>query len=507
MSTRDPSGPLIVKCALEAGFSVKYNASWVSGSRTTVPFSGVEVASCPCADAGATGSSRVTTRVAASAATTRLRTLRTVTRFDRIRSSWSFPRHRTRRRVLLPDDQPDTRPPRVVRSPPVFVRTPAARTSATLASVTLAALLLAGCGHDDDPSVATPSTAPTSAAPSSATPTAPTPTVTATPSASASTAAVDQQITVTIAKKRVDPPTGRIEVGQGPDGADHRDLRRGRRAARARLRPAAAAAGRHARLDRVPRRPGPGCSRWRPTRPTWCSSSSWCAERCGRPRAAGARRRRPAGSADHADRSCVIGAVAGPGRLVRGARRRCGASLGWTGTAPAGGPVPAGCALAVDAPAWRWTVRLARPRRCRLFLRRSARRSRQRRQSDRRRASTCCSGSAWPRCRCCSARSGGRSTRCVPCTCSPRWRCAATPPSGCDRSRRAWAVARRGRPVRVRVAGTGRARAGHPAGHHRLARRVRCWPCSSARCCSGRGWFDHAATRSRSTAPSSAGSP
>ncbi|WP_444947236.1 hypothetical protein [Micromonospora ureilytica] len=97
----------------------------------------------------------------------------------------------------------------------MFVRTPAARTSATLASVTLAALLLAGCGHDDDPSVATPSTAPTSAAPSSATPTAPTPTVTATPSASASTAAVDQQITVTIAKKRVDPPTGRITVSKG----------------------------------------------------------------------------------------------------------------------------------------------------------------------------------------------------------------------------------------------------------------------------------------------------
>ncbi|MEU4531555.1 hypothetical protein AB0F49_25340 [Micromonospora ureilytica] len=97
----------------------------------------------------------------------------------------------------------------------MFVRTPAARTSATLAAVTLAALLLAGCGHDDDPSVATPSTAPTTAAPSSATATAPTPTVTATPSASASTAAVDQQITVTIAKKRVDPPTGRITVGKG----------------------------------------------------------------------------------------------------------------------------------------------------------------------------------------------------------------------------------------------------------------------------------------------------
>ncbi|MEW1587091.1 hypothetical protein AB0283_16825 [Micromonospora vinacea] len=97
----------------------------------------------------------------------------------------------------------------------MLVRTPAARTAATLAAATLATLLLAACGQDDDPSVATPSTAPTSAAPSSATPTAPAPTVTSTPSASASTPAVDQQITVTIAKKRVDPPTGRITVSKG----------------------------------------------------------------------------------------------------------------------------------------------------------------------------------------------------------------------------------------------------------------------------------------------------
>ncbi|WP_328653930.1 hypothetical protein OG598_08740 [Micromonospora sp. NBC_00330] len=97
----------------------------------------------------------------------------------------------------------------------MFVSTPAARTAATLATATVAALLLAGCGHDDDPSVATPSTTPTSVAPSSATPTAPTPTATSTPSASASTTAVDQQITVTIAKKRVDPPTGRVTVSKG----------------------------------------------------------------------------------------------------------------------------------------------------------------------------------------------------------------------------------------------------------------------------------------------------
>ncbi|MFI6255831.1 hypothetical protein ACIBCL_06880 [Micromonospora zamorensis] len=94
------------------------------------------------------------------------------------------------------------------------VRTPAGRTTAALAATALTALLLVGCGQDDDPSVATPSAAPTSAAPPSAT-TAPTPAASATPSAAASTPAVDRQITVTIAKRRVDPPTGRITVGKG----------------------------------------------------------------------------------------------------------------------------------------------------------------------------------------------------------------------------------------------------------------------------------------------------
>ncbi|MGW5558979.1 hypothetical protein ACWER9_17340 [Micromonospora sp. NPDC003944] len=93
----------------------------------------------------------------------------------------------------------------------MFPRTSAARTSATLAAATLVVLLLAGCGQDDDPSVAAPSTTVTSVAPS----TAPAPTATAAPSASASTVAVDHQITVTIAKKRVDPPTGRVTVGKG----------------------------------------------------------------------------------------------------------------------------------------------------------------------------------------------------------------------------------------------------------------------------------------------------
>ncbi|MBM0277209.1 hypothetical protein [Micromonospora tarensis] len=94
----------------------------------------------------------------------------------------------------------------------MFVSTPVARTGAALAATTLAALLLAGCGQDDDPIVATPSAVPTSAAPSgvaSATPT------TTTPGAAASTTAVDREITVTIAKRTVDPPTGRVTVGKG----------------------------------------------------------------------------------------------------------------------------------------------------------------------------------------------------------------------------------------------------------------------------------------------------
>ncbi|WP_433550011.1 hypothetical protein ACQP08_18665 [Micromonospora zamorensis] len=96
----------------------------------------------------------------------------------------------------------------------MFVRTPAGRTIAALAAA-LTALLLAGCGQDDDPSVATPSAAPTSAAPPSATTTAAATTAGATPSVAASTPAVDREITVTIAKRRVDPPTGRITVGKG----------------------------------------------------------------------------------------------------------------------------------------------------------------------------------------------------------------------------------------------------------------------------------------------------
>ncbi|MGI5520492.1 hypothetical protein ACQEUX_06015 [Micromonospora sp. CA-259024] len=95
----------------------------------------------------------------------------------------------------------------------MFVRTPATRTRAALAASVLTALLLTGCGQGDDPAVATPSPPPASAAPPSAATTAPTPVVSPTPSAT--TPAVDREITVTIAKRRVDPPTGRVAVNKG----------------------------------------------------------------------------------------------------------------------------------------------------------------------------------------------------------------------------------------------------------------------------------------------------
>ncbi|MEU7612913.1 hypothetical protein [Micromonospora sp. NPDC049204] len=93
----------------------------------------------------------------------------------------------------------------------MFVRTPATRACAALAAGVLTALLVTGCGHDDDPSVATPSAPATSAAPPSAATTAPSPTASPTPSAPAA----DREIVVTIAKRRITPPTGRITVGKG----------------------------------------------------------------------------------------------------------------------------------------------------------------------------------------------------------------------------------------------------------------------------------------------------
>ncbi|MGC4878234.1 hypothetical protein ACLQ26_18505 [Micromonospora sp. DT43] len=100
----------------------------------------------------------------------------------------------------------------------MYVRAPGARRTAIPATLLvtglLGTLLIAGCGHDDDPSVATPSTPPTSAAaPTSAG--SPASTDSPTPSATASTPAVDREITVTIAKRRISPPTGRVTVAKG----------------------------------------------------------------------------------------------------------------------------------------------------------------------------------------------------------------------------------------------------------------------------------------------------
>ncbi|MEU5903448.1 hypothetical protein ABZ780_03615 [Micromonospora sp. NPDC047467] len=89
----------------------------------------------------------------------------------------------------------------------MYVRAPGSRLSAALATGLVTALLATGCGQGDDPSVATPSAAPTSAVPST--------TPTAADSPTASTPTVDREITVTIAKRRVNPPTGRVTVGKG----------------------------------------------------------------------------------------------------------------------------------------------------------------------------------------------------------------------------------------------------------------------------------------------------
>ncbi|MEV4822205.1 hypothetical protein [Micromonospora sp. NPDC049274] len=99
----------------------------------------------------------------------------------------------------------------------MYVRAPGARRTAIpttlLVTGLFGALLIAGCGHDDDPSVATPATPPTSAA--APTTAAPASADSPTPSATASTPAVDREITVTIAKKRINPPTGRVTVSKG----------------------------------------------------------------------------------------------------------------------------------------------------------------------------------------------------------------------------------------------------------------------------------------------------
>ncbi|MEU8298759.1 hypothetical protein AB0C04_15940 [Micromonospora sp. NPDC048909] len=89
------------------------------------------------------------------------------------------------------------------------VRTP----GVAIAAAALASLLLTGCGGGADEPAATASPIAPSTSVAAATTTAaasPTPAVT-TPAASP----VDKQITVTVAKRRVDPPTGRVTVAKG----------------------------------------------------------------------------------------------------------------------------------------------------------------------------------------------------------------------------------------------------------------------------------------------------
>ncbi|MFC4017751.1 hypothetical protein ACFOW4_07310 [Micromonospora sp. GCM10011542] len=90
------------------------------------------------------------------------------------------------------------------------MRPPGPRSRRLLAAGLLTGLLLSGCGQDSDrPAVTTapttstaPATAPATTSPSGA------PTSAATPP-------VDRDIVVTVTRKRVDPPTGRVEVGKG----------------------------------------------------------------------------------------------------------------------------------------------------------------------------------------------------------------------------------------------------------------------------------------------------
>jgi FtsP/CotA-like multicopper oxidase with cupredoxin domain len=74
-------------------------------------------------------------------------------------------------------------------------------------AVTLAAL--SACG--DDPAVTTPAPATSTTTASSPTPGA----ASAPPSPVASAAAADKEVVITIAKKKITPPTSRVEVAKG----------------------------------------------------------------------------------------------------------------------------------------------------------------------------------------------------------------------------------------------------------------------------------------------------
>lgn len=87
---------------------------------------------------------------------------------------------------------------------------PVARTTAVAATCLL--VLLAGCDSSSPAAAPSPSAGPTSAGPTSA---APSPTAAAVTSAAAPSPTVDKEVVVTVVKRKVSPPTSRVEVAKG----------------------------------------------------------------------------------------------------------------------------------------------------------------------------------------------------------------------------------------------------------------------------------------------------
>jgi hypothetical protein len=88
---------------------------------------------------------------------------------------------------------------------------PAARAAALTATLVLA---LAGCSSPGETPAPSPSTTTATAAGTDA-PSPASGASTAPPSPAASVAAVDKEIVVTVARRKVTPPTGRVEVAKG----------------------------------------------------------------------------------------------------------------------------------------------------------------------------------------------------------------------------------------------------------------------------------------------------
>ncbi|MFF5231301.1 hypothetical protein [Dactylosporangium sp. NPDC000521] len=89
---------------------------------------------------------------------------------------------------------------------------PAARATVLAAALVLA---LAGCSADPEAPAPAPSTTTATAAAGTDAPSPTTGTSSAPPSPVATVATVDKEIVVTVAKKKVTPPTGRVEVAKG----------------------------------------------------------------------------------------------------------------------------------------------------------------------------------------------------------------------------------------------------------------------------------------------------